>query len=160
MRPFSSTYPRSAMPRACCVFCSTSKVVVPWCRNVLMTVRTSLITRGGFTYAAQVAVLAQSYSIHRLRMRAPTIQKLYDREKVRIRETLKMAEGVGFEPTGRVNAQRFSRPPLSAAQPSLRMITTNPNIEILNPKQSPNSNVQQGPAGHTPRLRNSMFTIV
>ena len=32
-----------------------------------------------------------------------------------------MAEGVGFEPTGRVNAQRFSRPPLSAAQPSLRL---------------------------------------
>lgn len=33
-----------------------------------------------------------------------------------------MAEGVGFEPTGRVNAQRFSRPPLSAAQPSLRFV--------------------------------------
>ena len=32
-----------------------------------------------------------------------------------------MAEGVGFEPTGRVNAQRFSRPPLSATQPSLRI---------------------------------------
>ena len=32
-----------------------------------------------------------------------------------------MAEGVGFEPTGRVNAQRFSRPPLSATQPSLRL---------------------------------------
>ena len=32
----------------------------------------------------------------------------------------KVAEGVGFEPTGRVNAQRFSRPPLSATQPSLR----------------------------------------
>ncbi len=31
-----------------------------------------------------------------------------------------MAEGVGFEPTGRLHAQRFSRPPLSAAQPSLR----------------------------------------
>ena len=48
-----------------------------------------------------------------------------------------MAEGVGFEPTGHLHAQRFSRPPLSAAQPSLRMITTNPNIEILNPKQLP-----------------------
>ena len=33
-----------------------------------------------------------------------------------------MAEGVGFEPTGRLHAQRFSRPPLSAAQPSLRLI--------------------------------------
>lgn len=31
-----------------------------------------------------------------------------------------MAEGVGFEPTGHLHAQRFSRPPLSAAQPSLR----------------------------------------
>ena len=39
----------------------------------------------------------------------------------------KLAEGVGFEPTGRVNAQRFSRPPLSAAQPSLRV---NNSIEL------------------------------
>ena len=31
-----------------------------------------------------------------------------------------VAEGVGFEPTDRVNGQRFSRPPLSATQPSLR----------------------------------------
>jgi hypothetical protein len=33
-----------------------------------------------------------------------------------------VAEGVGFEPTGRLHAQRFSRPPLSAAQPSLRVV--------------------------------------
>ncbi len=31
-----------------------------------------------------------------------------------------MAEEEGFEPPGRVNAQRFSRPPLSTTQPLLR----------------------------------------
>src|ERR1044072_7902810 len=30
------------------------------------------------------------------------------------------AEGVGFDPTGPVKGQRFSRPPLSTAQPPLR----------------------------------------
>lgn len=31
-----------------------------------------------------------------------------------------MAEGVGFEPTGRLHAQRFSRPPRSTALAPLR----------------------------------------
>ncbi len=32
-----------------------------------------------------------------------------------------MAEREGFEPPERVNAQRFSRPPLSTTQPPLRL---------------------------------------
>ena len=31
-----------------------------------------------------------------------------------------LAEGVGFEPTDRVNGRRFSRPVLSTTQPPLR----------------------------------------
>ena len=36
------------------------------------------------------------------------------------REISIVAEEEGFEPPGRVNAQRFSRPPLSTAQPFLQ----------------------------------------
>ncbi|GEM_PF-4234653 len=45
----------------------------------------------------------------------------------------KKTEGVGFEPTGRVNAQRFSRPPLSAAQPSLRIerVNTTRSLSVI-----------------------------
>ena len=36
-----------------------------------------------------------------------------------------MAEGEGFEPPERANAQRFSRPPLSTTQPPLLQVGAN-----------------------------------